>query len=295
MYFMFSAELDSGHQATRTRDFSLLHSQDRFHPCFSLFLSCHLYRCLRLYYSGLLISELTVTHLNNRMVNTHNLRGDPKPTLLNRNPPPPPTLAQAIASFLESRDEQTKLLWQLVANSILARGGNGARNNHAQAPTTYGDFPATHPPLFTEVGEPLEANNWLNMIESKFGLLHCTETHKTLFAAQQLWGDACAWWANYTATRPTNYQVPWGEFHEAFCTHHIPVGIMRRKHQEFMNLKQGRRFMHEYSKLFNHLVQYGLEQVDTDKKKMDHVINELLTKLQEHLALSMSSSNGESI
>jgi hypothetical protein len=29
--------------------------------------------------------------------------------------------------------------------------------------------------------------------------------------------------------------------------------VMRRKHQEYMNLKQGRRFVHEYSKLFNHM------------------------------------------
>jgi hypothetical protein len=39
------------------------------------------------------------------MVNTHNERGDPEPTHLNRNPHPLPTLAQAIASILESRDE----------------------------------------------------------------------------------------------------------------------------------------------------------------------------------------------
>jgi hypothetical protein len=44
--------------------------------------------------------------------------------------------------------------------------------------------------------------------------------------------------------------------------------------------------MHEYSKLFNHLAQYALEQVDTDGKKKDHFMNELLTKLQERLALS---------
>jgi hypothetical protein len=47
------------------------------------------------------------------------------------------------------------LLRQLVANST--RGGNGARN--APAPTTYSDFAATHPPLFTEAGEPLEADH----------------------------------------------------------------------------------------------------------------------------------------
>jgi hypothetical protein len=123
----------------------------------------------------MLISELTVTHLNDRMVNTRNGRGDPKLGMPNGNPHPPPTFAQAIASNIESRDEQTELLRQLMANSTPTRGGNRARNNHAQAPTTYGDFAATHPPLFTEAGEPLEANNWLHVIESMFGLLHCTE------------------------------------------------------------------------------------------------------------------------
>jgi hypothetical protein len=51
-----------------------------------------------------------VTYLNDRMVNTSNGRGDPKPAHPNRNPPPPPTLAQAITSILESRDEKTELL-----------------------------------------------------------------------------------------------------------------------------------------------------------------------------------------
>jgi hypothetical protein len=47
----------------------------------------------------------------------------------------------------------------------LLAGGNGARNAPASAsaptPTTYDDFAATHPPLFTEAGEPLESNHWL--------------------------------------------------------------------------------------------------------------------------------------
>jgi hypothetical protein len=102
------------------------------------------------------------------------------------------------------------------------------------------------------------------------------------------------WWANYTATRPTNYQMLWGEFREAFRAHHIPVGVMRRKRQEFMDLKQGRRSVHEYSKLFNHLVQYAPEQDDTDDKKKDRFINGLSTKLQERLALSMGVSHTSS-
>jgi hypothetical protein len=91
------------------------------------------------------------------MVNTHNGRGDPEPAHPNRNPPPSLILAQAITAILESRDEQTELLRQLVANST--RGGHGARNAPALALTIYGDFAATHPPLFTEIGEPLEADH----------------------------------------------------------------------------------------------------------------------------------------
>jgi hypothetical protein len=159
-------------------------------------------------------------------------------------------LAQAIASILKSRDEQTELLRELIPNS--AHGGNGACNAPAPAPTTYNDFTATHPPLFTEAGEPLEANHWLRVMESKFGLLRCTEVQKTLFTTQQVWGDASVWWANYTITRPTDYQVPWAEFCDAFHTHYIPAGVMRKKCQEFMDLKQGGRSVHDYSKQFNH-------------------------------------------
>jgi hypothetical protein len=68
---------------------------------------------------------------------------------------------------------------------------------------------------FTELGQPLEADHWLHIIESKFELLHCTKNQKTLFTAQQLLGDARAWWTNFTITRPA-IQVQWAEFYEAF-------------------------------------------------------------------------------
>jgi hypothetical protein len=139
------------------------------------------------------------------MVNTRNVRNVAEKSQGNGNPPPPPSLAQAIASNLESHDEQTELLRQLVANST--HGGNEARNAPALAPTTYNDFAASHLPLFTKAGEPFEADHWLRVMESKFGLLRCTEMRKTLFTTQQLRGDASAWWANYTATHPADYHV----------------------------------------------------------------------------------------
>jgi hypothetical protein len=65
---------------------------------------------------------------------------------------------------------------------------------------------------------------------------------------------------------------------------------MRKKRQEFMDLKQGGRSVHDYSKLFNHLAQYAPDQVDTDDKKKDRFMIGLSTKLQERMALNTGGS-----
>jgi hypothetical protein len=123
-----------------------------------------------------LIFKLMVTCLDNIMVNTRNGWAVAESSHGNGNLPLPPSLAQAIISILESHDEQTELLQQLMTNST--HGGNEARNAPAPAPTTYSDFAATHPPLFTEAGEPLEVNHWLRVMEFKFGLLRCTKVRR---------------------------------------------------------------------------------------------------------------------
>jgi hypothetical protein len=61
---------------------------------------------------------------------------------------------------------------------------------------------------------------------------------------------------------------------------------MRKKRREFMDLKQGGRSVHDYSKQFNHLAQYAPDQVDTDDKKDDRFMIGLSTKLQERMALN---------
>ena len=130
---------------------------------------------------------------------------------------PPATIEQLLAT-------QTQILQMLAAN----QGGRPAAHGPPQE-TTYADFAATHPPLFSETADPMEADHWLRTIESKFGLIRCTEFQKTLFAAQQLRGSAGAWWANYQATLPANHQVPWAEFRAAFRRFHIPEGLMKHK------------------------------------------------------------------
>jgi hypothetical protein len=100
--------------------------------------------------------------------------------------------------------------------------------------TSYTDILAMHPPTFAKAIDPLEVDNWLRIIESKFGLLHCTEIQKTLFTVQQLHGPTSAWWANFTATIQDAHQVPWAEFRTSFRGHHIPTGLMAHKVQEVL-------------------------------------------------------------
>jgi hypothetical protein len=56
---------------------------------------------------------------------------------------------------------------------------------------SYSDFLAMHHPTFVEATNPLEANNWLCILESKFGLLHCTEFQKTVHNPAASWTHEC--------------------------------------------------------------------------------------------------------
>jgi hypothetical protein len=63
------------------------------------------------------------------------------------------------------------------------RDGTVVGNARDQARSSYVEFLATQPPIFTEASEPLEADHWLHTIESKFDLFNYIENQKTLYAA----------------------------------------------------------------------------------------------------------------
>ncbi|GJN37216.1 hypothetical protein PR202_gb26174 [Eleusine coracana subsp. coracana] len=164
---------------------------------------------------------------------------------------------------IESRHEDTELLRQIA--QLLNR--NGGRHDDQPRQSIYQDFLSTHPPTIEHARKPLDADNFIHIIESKFGLLQCTNAQKLLFAAQQLLGSANVWWANYMASLPEGHIVLWDEFKNAFRSHFIPSGVMERKLQQFLDLKQGGRTVLEYSQKFNHLAQYAPLYVDSEAKK----------------------------
>jgi hypothetical protein len=108
------------------------------------------------------------------------------------NPPPvPPTLAEAIATLVNVTADNTRFQHEMAGNQFQQQGGRA----YPQGPreTSYLDFSETCPPLFVKAEDPLEVNEWVRVIEQKFGLIRCTETQKPLFAGQQLRGPTSTW------------------------------------------------------------------------------------------------------
>ena len=204
-------------------------------------------------------------------------------------PPNPPDLAQAIAAMLTGRDEQTALLREIVQQGRVPRP-----EQHHQPPIPgYEQFLGTQPPLFHKADEPLEADSWLRTIESKFTLHPYNDNDKAEFAAQQLRGPARRWWDNHVAMFPAGTQFTWAQFKEAFRAHHIPAGVMTRKLNEFLALKQGNNNVLLYSQAFKTLSQYAGYHVGTDEKKQACFRQGLSSKLQYRLAMVKFDSFSE--
>jgi hypothetical protein len=85
--------------------------------------------------------------------------------------------------------QQNQILRQLVQRQPYNQQFGGGQQQRPPAAATYQEFLSTQPPLFTKAEDPLDANMWLRVVESKFPLLMgaCPDVAKTRFATQQLY------------------------------------------------------------------------------------------------------------
>src|SRR6266498_1895902 len=168
------------------------------------------------------LTERTLTIL--QMVNTRRGAESSQQGAENNPPPSPQTLAEVVA-------QQTQILQMLVQNQLNQQQPQGRQGQPQTA--SYNDFAGTHPPTFAKAEDPLEADSWLRLMESKFELIVCTEEQKTIFAAHQLRGPAAYWWETCLAMQPAGHRVPWTEFRAAFKAHHIPSSSVKLSYVSF--------------------------------------------------------------
>jgi hypothetical protein len=72
-------------------------------------------------------------------------------------------------------------------------------------------------PTFSCSYDPLEADDWLRVIDTKLDLTVCSSEECIAITTHQLEGPAKAWWDNYTAAQSNPAFITWLEFCEAFC------------------------------------------------------------------------------
>jgi hypothetical protein len=80
-------------------------------------------------------------------------------------PPPPPPVS--IEQLLATQNELMMVLMENLVQCVVC-----PPHRQPGVETSYIDFLVTHPPTFAEAIDPLEADNWLRIIESSLGF--CT-------------------------------------------------------------------------------------------------------------------------
>ncbi|XP_020156093.1 uncharacterized protein [Aegilops tauschii subsp. strangulata] len=160
-------------------------------------------------------------------------------------------------------------------------GQNGNQNGHH---SKLSDFQRTKPPSFSQVIDPLEADDWLRTIEKKLEIAHTEEDDKDPFATHYLEGAAAIWWDDAKGMWPADEEITWKKFKDHFRKYHIPAGIMMVKQREFLALIQGSQSVSEYLHKFNHLAWYSLYDVAAEQRK----IYRFLGGLNQHLRCTLS-------
>jgi hypothetical protein len=72
-------------------------------------------------------------------------------------------------------------------------------------------------PTISYSDKPLDADDWLGVIETKLDPAVYTGEECVANTAHQLNGSAKSWWDNYVASHPNPVFITWLEFRMAIC------------------------------------------------------------------------------
>jgi hypothetical protein len=81
-------------------------------------------------------------------------------------------------------------------------------------------------PTFSYSDDPLDADDWLRMIETKLDLTVCSNEECVTISTHQLEGPAKSLWDNYTASNPNPTFITWLEFCEVFREKYLPSKLL---------------------------------------------------------------------
>jgi hypothetical protein len=65
------------------------------------------------------------------------------------------------------------------------------------------EFMSHKPPSFSHSPDPLQADDWIKMVEKMLNVIQCTDREKVLYTSDRLEGTVADWWDAYTAAHDT--------------------------------------------------------------------------------------------
>ncbi|CAO2143390.1 unnamed protein product [Urochloa humidicola] len=175
------------------------------------------------------------------MVNTRSGAGVDLPAQRrqrNRNPnlqqnKPPPMAGNNMEQFFQAQLNLLQNLTNTVAGLQANQGANNNNNNNPPPRSKHQEF-LTHRPLtFSHSADPIDADDWLKIVEKMLNIAQCSDREKVLYASGRLESTAEDWWDAYTAAHANAETITWQEFTNSFRNHHIPAGLMKLKKKEF--------------------------------------------------------------
>jgi hypothetical protein len=116
--------------------------------------------------------------------NHQNQRGQQLPP-----PPPNPNMEQFIAAHMQLLQGLTASVQQIQQNQQNQQHHH-QQQQAPQARDKHRDFMSHHPPAFSHVVDPLDADDWLKVIEKKLDITQCNDREKVLYASGRLEGAA---------------------------------------------------------------------------------------------------------
>jgi hypothetical protein len=161
-----------------------------------------------------------------------------------------------------------------------------AQMNQAPPPPArhrHREFMSHKPPSFFHSPDPLQADDWIKMVEKMLNIVQCTDRKKVLYASGRLEGTTVDWWDAYTTAHDTPNTITWQEFRNKFREQYIPKGLMKLKKQEFLALKLGPMSISEYQDKFIQLSCYAPADVADDAEKQDHFRDGLIDPIKYQL------------
>ena len=97
-----------------------------------------------------------------------------------RSAPQQPQMDPAMQQFLEA---QTQLLQNLANNMATMQAQMNQNPPQNQQPRDkHQVFMSHHPPVFSHAADPLEAEDWLKMVQKMLTIAQCDDREKVLYA-----------------------------------------------------------------------------------------------------------------